>query len=131
MLKVLQTATVLLGLPLLLLGLGWWVHPGPAAELLGAELLNGTGRSTQIGDSGAFFIGSGLFLVWGAIRCNATLVLVGGLLIGLVMPGRALSVMVHGGAWTIDEIIGEAIILGVALLTASALPQQSSQSTFR
>ena len=131
MLKVLRAATVLLGLPLLLLGLGWWVHPAPAAELLGAELLNGTGRSTQIGDSGAFFIGSGLFLVWGAIRANATLVLAGGLLIGLVMPGRALSALIHGGAWTIAEIIGEAIILVVALLTASALCQQSNQSTFR
>ena len=41
-------------------GLGWWVHPGPAAEMLGATLLEGTGRTAQIGDTGAFFVGAGI-----------------------------------------------------------------------
>ena len=59
MLPILRGLTALLGFALLMLGLGWWIHPEPAAHLLGATLLEGTGRSTQIGDSAAFFIGSG------------------------------------------------------------------------
>ena len=59
MLTLLRTITILLGLGLLLIGLGWWVHPAAAAEMLGASLLDGTGRSTQIGDSGAFFVAAG------------------------------------------------------------------------
>ncbi len=59
MMNLLRALTALSGLGLLLIGLGWWVHPAAAAEMLGASLLEGTGRSTQIGDSGAFFIGAG------------------------------------------------------------------------
>ena len=71
MLTLLRTITILLGLGLLLIGLGWWVHPAAAAEMLGASLLDGTGRSTQIGDSGAFFVGAGGLLAIGALRKQA------------------------------------------------------------
>ena len=87
MLTLLRTITILLGLGLLLIGLGWWVHPAAAAEMLGASLLDGTGRSTQIGDSGAFFVGAGGLLAIGALRKQAALVLVGACLVGLVIPG--------------------------------------------
>jgi hypothetical protein len=94
-------------------------------------LLDGTGRSTQIGDSGAFFIGAGGLLALGAIRNHAALVTSGGLLVGLVIPGRILSATTHGGAWTPDEIAGECIVLIVALLTAAAIHRQHTQSVFR
>lgn len=130
MLIMLRTATVLLGLPLLLLGLGWWVHPGPAADLLGATLLEGTGRSTQIGDSAAFFIGSGALLIWGAIRCNATLLTAGGTMIGLVAPGRIISAEVHGGAWTSNEIMAECVIFLIALYTAFQIKESKEKNLF-
>ena len=59
MLTFLRIITTLSGLGLLLIGVIWWLQPATAAEILGASLLDGTGRSTQIGDSGAFFIGAG------------------------------------------------------------------------
>ena len=65
MVTILRTLTALSGLGLLVVGLGWWVHPAAAADMLGASLLDGTGRTTQIGDSGAFFIGAGSMLLWG------------------------------------------------------------------
>ena len=131
MMNSLRALTALSGLGLLLIGLGWWIHPAAAAEMLGASLLEGTGRSTQIGDSGAFFIGAGALLAWGAIRKSATLTLVGGILVALVIPGRVLSATTHGGAWTPDEIAGECIVLILALLTAAAIRQQNAQSVFR
>ena len=131
MMNSLRALTALSGLGLLLIGLGWWIHPAAAAEMLGASLLEGTGRSTQIGDSGAFFIGAGALLAWGAIRKSATLTLAGGILVALVIPGRVLSATTHGGAWTPDEIAGECIILILSLATAWVLRRQAEPSLFR
>ena len=131
MMNSLRALTALSGLGLLLIGLVWWIHPAAAAEILGASLLEGTGRSTQIGDSGAFFIGAGALLAWGAIRKSATLTLVGGILVALVIPGRVLSATTHGGAWTPDEIAGECIILILSLATAWVLRRQAEPSLFR
>ena len=110
MVTLLRIMTALSGLGLLLVGIIWWLQTATAAEMLGASLLDGTGRSTQIGDSGAFLLRYGL-LALGAIRNQAALVISGGLLVGLVIPGRVLSATTHGGAWTPDEIAGECIIL--------------------
>ena len=131
MLSLLRIITILSGLGLFLIGVIWWLQPATAAEMLGASLLDGTGRSTQIGDSGAFFIGAGGLLALGGIRNHAALVISGGLLVGLVIPGRVLSATTHGGAWTPDEIAGECIVLVVALLTAAAIHRQNVQSVFR
>lgn len=130
MLLTLRGITALLGLALLMLGLGWWVHPEPAAHLLGATLLEGTGRSTQIGDSAAFFIGSGGLLLWGALRAEAQAVLAGGCLVGLVAPGRIISAAAHGGAWTMPEIAGECMILVAAIATAAAIRRNQSDRLF-
>ena len=131
MVTLLRIMTALSGLGLLLVGIIWWLQPATAAEMLGASLLDGTGRSTQIGDSGAFFVGAGGLLALGAIRNQAALVLSGGLLVGLVIPGRILSATIHGGAWTPDEIAGECIILGLALFSAAVIRRHNTQSVFR
>ena len=131
MLFALRLLTVLSGLGLLVFGLGWWVHPGPAAEMLGATLLEGTGRTAQIGDTGAFFVGAGSMLAWGAIRGQASVLLAGGLLVGLVGPGRVASGLYHGGAWTPDEIVAECAITILALTTATLIQRQNRDALFQ
>ena len=131
MLTLLRIITTLSGLGLLLMGVIWWLQPATAAEILNASLLDGTGRSTQIGDSGAFFIGAGGLLALGAIRQHVALVISGGLLVGLVIPGRVLSATTHGGTWTPDEIAGECIVLIFALVTAAAIHRKNTQSVFQ
>ena len=128
MVTLLRTLTGLSGLGLLIFGLGWWVHPAAAAEMLGATLLEGTGRTAQIGDSGAFFVGAGIMLLWGALRKMPTLLLAGGGLIGLVVPGRVLSASMHGGSQTPDEIIAECILLLLAVITAAAVSRSNSNT---
>ena len=105
------------------------MHPAAAADILGASLLDGTGRTTQIGDSGAFFVGAGSMLLWGALRKVPTLLIAGGGLIGLVIPGRVLSASIHGGSQTPDEIITECVILFLAVATAAAV-NRSTHTTF-
>ena len=131
MLFALRLLTVLSGLGLLVFGLGWWVHPGPAAEMLGATLLEGTGRTAQIGDTGAFFVGAGMMLAWGAIRGQASVLLAGGLLVGLVVPGRVASAMYHGGSWTPDEIVAECVITILALNTATLIQRHNRNALFQ
>ena len=131
MLFALRLLTVLSGLGLLVFGLGWWVHPGPAAEMLGATLLEGTGRTAQIGDTGAFFVGAGMMLAWGAIRGQASVLLAGGLLVGLVVPGRVASAMYHGGSWTPDEIVAEGAITILALTTATLIQRRNRDALFQ
>ena len=130
MVTLLRTLTGLSGLGLLVFGLGWWVHPAAAAEMLGATLLDGTGRTAQIGDSGAFFVGAGIMLLWGALRKIPTLLLAGGGLIGLVVPGRVLSASIHGGSQTPDEIIADCILLLLAVITAAAVSRSNSNNAF-
>ena len=131
MLFALRLLTVLSGLGLLVFGLGWWVHPGPAAEMLGATLLEGTGRTAQIGDTGAFFVGAGMMLAWGAIRGQANVLSAGGLLVGLVVPGRVASAMYHGGSWTPDEIVAEGAITILALTTATLIQRRNRDALFQ
>ena len=117
MLMLLRSLTGLAGLGALIIGGVWWYQPETAAGLLGASLLDGTGRSAQIGDSGAFFIGVGVLLLWGAVRQHAVLVVIGGCLVGLVAPGRILSSTLHNGAVTTPEVIVECVIFLLALMT--------------
>ena len=131
MLFALRLLTVLTGLGLFVFGLGWWVHPGPAAEMLGATLLEGTGRTAQIGDSGAFFVGAGMMLAWGAIRGQTGVLLAGGLLVGLVVPGRVASAMYHGGGWTPNEIVAECAITILALTTATLIQRHNRDALFQ
>ena len=130
MLTLLRALSAIIGLGLFIFGLGWWVHPAEAANMLGATLLDGTGRTTQIGDSGAFFIGVGMMFLWGAIRRNPALMLAGGGLIGLVIPGRLLSAAIHGGSQTPDEIIAECVVSVLAIVTAAKIKQANNQAIF-
>ena len=131
MLFALRLLTVLSGLGLLVFGLGWWVHPGPAAEMLGATLLEGIGRTAQVGDTGAFFVGAGMMLTWGAIRGQANVLSAGGLLVGLVVPGRVASALYHGGNWTPDEIVAECVITILALTTATLIQRRNRDALFQ
>ena len=121
MLTLLRTLTGLAGLGALIIGAMWWYQPETAAGLLGASLLDGTGRSAQIGDSGAFFMGVGVLLLWGAVRQRSVFILIGGCLVGLVARGRILSATLHGGAVTTPEVVVECFILLITVMTWSAI----------
>jgi hypothetical protein len=112
---------IVMGIPLLLIGLAWVFDPGIAAGLVQSELQSGSALSTQIGDSVAFFLGAGYLLIVGGLKQDRTMVLIGGCLIGLVAPARVLAATVHGGALTLDLIVIELITLAVAVLAARSM----------
>jgi hypothetical protein len=116
---------VLVGIPLLILGVLWTFSPSMAAEALTSELLTGAALTTQIGDSAAFFLGSGFLLIAGGLRQDATMVLIGGCLVGLVAPARIIAASVHGGDMTLEPIIVEVVTFLVAYVAAKQLSSAS------
>ena len=113
--------SVLFGLLYTAIGLAWLFAPGAAAGALGASLLQGTGLATQIGDSAAFFLCSGLFMLYGVFSRSAPWLTAGAILIGLVAPARLIAWQLHGAALTLDAIVIEIITLVVVLSAARAV----------
>jgi hypothetical protein len=68
MTKLLNALLWVLGLLFVILGLRWLIDPQAAAATLGMALSDGVGRSSQIGDFGAFFFTGGLWVLLGAWR---------------------------------------------------------------
>jgi hypothetical protein len=117
---------VVFGIPLLILGFLWVFAPETAAANLSSELLTGAALTTQIGDSAAFFLGSGFLLVMGGLKRNATMILIGGSLVGLVAPARIIAATVHGGDMTIDVIVVELLTLTVAWIAVQQIKNEAS-----
>ena len=117
---------IVLGIPLFVLGVLWVLAPGMAAANLSSELLTGAALTTQIGDSAAFFLGSGSLLIMGGLKRDATMVLIGGSLVGLVAPARIIAALVHGGDMTIEPIVLEILTLIVAYVAAQQIKNEGS-----
>ena len=108
----------LLGAFFLLQGLGWIIDAEGAAEGLGMPLLDGIGRSTQVGDLTGFFLCLGGFALWGAIRQAPTWLRAAGCLLGMAAVGRTLATLFSGADFATQFIVIE--VVGAALLFLSA-----------
>ena len=62
----LRLSILLLGALFALQGLAWLVDPTRVAAGLGMVLLDGLGRSTQIGDFASFFAMAGILMILGS-----------------------------------------------------------------
>ncbi|MBS1105058.1 MAG: hypothetical protein H6Q91_560 [Deltaproteobacteria bacterium] len=114
----LRIATTFLGVFFALQGLVWIAKPGRAAEGLGMPLLDGLGRSTQIGDFASFFLAAGTTMILGARTGNARLLLVPAGMLGAAAVVRTLAWALHGAAFAAAFI---AIEVAVAALLVVAV----------
>jgi hypothetical protein len=99
-------------------GIGWIANPSGAAESLGMPLLDGLGRSTQVGDFASFFLALGTMGLIGAYQRSATWLCAGALLVGLSSVTRTLAWLVHdadfAGVFISVEVVSAALLLFVA-----------------
>jgi hypothetical protein len=116
--KVLRGLTTLLGVFFAAQGLGWLAAPQRAAAGLGMPLLDGLGRSTQIGDLAAFFLTAGALMVAGARPGRAQLLYAPAGLLGAAAIGRTLAWALHGADLAALFIAIE--LASAALLVATA-----------
>lgn len=115
----LRIATAVLGVFFGLQALLWLVDPARAAAGLGMPLLDGLGRSTQVGDLAAFFaLASGTILV-GSRPGHARLLRVPAALLGGAALARTLAWALHGAAFA-GVFIAVELASSTLLLSAAA-----------
>lgn len=114
----LRQATIAVGALFTFIGVGWLIDPLRSAAALGMPLLDGAGRSTQIGDFSAFFLTAGITILVGSMPGRSKILLVPGALIGGAAITRTLAWSLHGASFTPVFIAVEAIT-GLLLLAAA------------
>lgn len=113
----LRVATTVLGGFFALQGVLWLVDPARVAAGLGMPLLDGLGRSTQIGDFASFFLTAGVTMLVGSRPGRARLLYVPAGLVGGAAVTRTLAFALHGAELAVTFI---AIELATGLLLVAA-----------
>lgn len=114
----LRLAVTVLGAFFALQGLGWLVLPAQAAGSLGMTLLDGVGRSTQIGDFAAFFLTAGVAMLIGSRPGRAPVLYFPAALIGCAAVTRTLAWLLHGADFAAQFIVVE-ILTALVLYRAA------------
>ena len=117
--KVLRIVVALVGLLFVMLGIRWLVDPSGSAADLGMPLLEGIGRSTQIGDLGAFFFSGGLMVVIGLITDRRSWLYAPAMLVASTALFRVIAWLAHDAGFATQQIAVE--VVSSLLLIAAAL----------
>jgi hypothetical protein len=108
-----QIFIALPGVMMALSAFGWLTDPKGAAEGLGMPLLDGVGRSTQIGDMTSFFVGVSVMILLGAIRKNATWLGAAAMVLGGAAVFRTTAWMFHGADLAMQFIVVELVLTAI------------------
>ena len=111
--RAIQIFVALPGVLMVLQAVGWLTDPAGAAEGLGMPLLDGIGRSTQIGDMTSFFVGVSAMTLIGAFRKNATWLLAAAIVLGGAAVFRTTAWMFHGADLATQFIVAEVVLAAV------------------
>jgi len=111
----------LVGVFFTLQALQWIFFPQAAAEGLGMPLLDGVGRSTQVGDIGALFATIGGASLLGAVRQSPTWLRAGALMLGSAATIRILAWAFHDAAFAVPFIPVEIVVCALLLFAATRI----------
>jgi hypothetical protein len=105
----LRLVVTILGVVFALQGVGWLLDPARLAGSLGMPLLDGLGRSTQVGDFAAFFLAIGAATIFGARPGRAPLLLVPAGILAAAAVSRTIAWAAHGAGFATAAITVELI----------------------
>ena len=111
----------MLGVFFALQGVRWLYDPGRAAESLGMPLLDGVGRSTQIGDLATFFLTLGATAIVGSWPGRARLLYVPAAMLAVTAVLRTVAWTLHGADLGVPPASGEARLLVAARVGTTRL----------
>jgi len=126
--KMLRVLSGAVGVLFLVNFLGWIFDPASAAVGLGMPLLDGVGRSTQIGDISSFFLAISALSLVGALREKPGPLRAAALLLGGAAVLRVLAWLAHGAAFTPGFIAAEVLAASVLLVTASQFSRSGASN---
>lgn len=114
----LRLVITIVGVVFALQGVGWILAPARLAESLGMPLLDGLGRSTQVGDFAAFFLTAGITMLIGTRPGRSRVLLFPAGLIGGAAIMRTLAWLFQGADFATTFIVIE--VLTAVLLQRGA-----------
>ena len=123
--KILRIMVTFVAIIFIVIGLRYAVDPVAAAAQFGMPLLEGVGRSTQIGDMGAYFLSLGIFILIALSTRRRVWFYPPAIIIGLTAVFRVLAWLLHDAALATDMIAPEVIITCLLLFAASRLPDKA------
>ena len=118
---VLRALVGVLGLIFLMNAANWVVDASAAAEGLGMPLLDGVGRSTQMGDIGGLFLAVAVLFGGGAYREDPQWLRGAALLLASAALMRTLAWLVQGAAFAPNFIVPEIALAAAGLYVASRM----------
>ena len=116
--KLLKVVVALPGILFVVTGLRWLVDPASAAAQFGMPLLDGLGRSSQIGDMASFFLTLVMLILIALITAKRVWYYPPIMLLAFTAMGRILAWLIHDAAPAVEMIAPE-IIIACLLLFAS------------
>jgi len=116
---LLRILVTLPGILFVVIGLGWLVVPAQVANEFGMPLLDGIGRSNQIGDLSVVFLALGIMILVAVITSERRWFHVPALMLLGVGCARILAWLVHDAAFAGQSIAIE-FGVGCLLLVAAA-----------
>ncbi len=122
---ILRVILAIFGAIFLFNALNFLLAPVDAAVALGMELLDDMGRSSQVGDIGGFFLGSGTLLLLGAYQKNPAWLRAAALMVGAVAVMRILAWAIQDATFATAFIAVEVVITGLALYAASSFEAEA------
>ena len=122
--KILRILVTLPAILFVVMGLRWITDPAGAASSLGMPLLNGLGRSSQIGDVGTLFLTMGLMILIGLVTRARPWFYAPALMLAVIALFRILAWLVHDAPPAIDMVMVELVIATLLVLAAPKLSQQ-------
>lgn len=119
--KILKAIVILPALLFLMIGFRILIDPEGGLGELGMPLLDGLGRSTQIGDLGAFFIGGAVLILIGVFTGKREWLYAPALIMGLTATFRLWATIGHDAALAVPQIGVEVVVCGLLLFAASRI----------
>ena len=112
------------GVLFLVMGLRWLVDPIGIAPEFGFALGDGIGRSSQVGDFGAFFLTISFCILLGLVIDRRVWFYPAAMLLLLAALGRLLAWSLHDAAFAADMMAVEVIVGALLLAAARWLPER-------
>jgi hypothetical protein len=122
--KLMRVLVVLPSILFVVTGLRWLVDPATAAAELGMTLLDGVGRSTQIGDLSAFFLTLGICMLIAVITARRAWFYPPMILLALAAFGRIIAWLIHDAALAMPMIVPEVVVAALLFVASRTLADQ-------
>ena len=126
--KILRAIVCIPAIIFIVTGLQFILDPAAAVKQFGMPLLDGVGRSSQIGDMAGFFLTCGLCVLIAVSTGKRVWFYPAAMLTSITAMGRILAWLLHDAALAINLIAPEIIFTALFLFAASRLPAPAAPS---